>query len=149
MPQSPMRLIRRCIEYQPADAVFKVPPKLRGVYVLYRQEPASGRRKTDRYQVVYVGMATTGSIRSRLKVHRRRKVRLWTHFSVYEVWDNIRDDEIAELEGLFRHIYRLDPVASELNKQRGFKPIRQVRRKQFDNWHSEAPASRTARPNER
>jgi len=134
LPQSPLRLVRQCIEYQSVDAVLRLAPGLRGIYVLYREEPAAGRRKTPRYQVVYVGMARKGGIRGRLKLHRRKKRKLWTHFSVYEVWDNIRDDEVAELEGLFRHLYRLDPVASELNKQRGFRPIRQIRRRSFDQW---------------
>jgi len=60
--------------------------------------------------------------------HRRRKGSLWTHFSVFEVWDNIRDDEVKELEGLFRHIYRHDGRASKLNLQRGFKLLRKVRK---------------------
>lgn len=79
-------------------------------------------------------MARRGGIRGRLKSHRRKKRDLWTHFSVYEVWDNVRDDEVAELEGLFRHFYRLDPVAAELNRQRGFKPMSQVRRRSFEHW---------------
>ena len=59
------------------------------------------------YDVVYVGMATQG-IRGRLESHVKRKGDLWTHFSAFEVWDNIRDEEIVELEGLFRHLYRKD-----------------------------------------
>ncbi|GAF97179.1 unnamed protein product, partial [marine sediment metagenome] len=34
---------------------------------------------------------------------------LWTHFSIFEVWENITENEIKELEGLFRQIYRKDP----------------------------------------
>jgi hypothetical protein len=33
-----------------------------------------------------------------------------------------------------RALYRFDPVASQLNKQRGFKPLRRVRRKAFADW---------------
>jgi hypothetical protein len=50
-------------------------------------------------------MTWSGSNRGmlrRLRSHKRRKAGLWSHFSVYEVWDNIRDDEIRELERLFR-----------------------------------------------
>ncbi len=36
-------------------------------------------------------------IRERLKTHRRKKEGLRSHFSIFEVWDNIRDDEIKEL----------------------------------------------------
>jgi hypothetical protein len=73
-------------------------------------------------------MATRGGIRGRLRSHRRKKKDLWTHCSVFEVWDNIRDDEIAELEGLFRHLYRHDSAASTLNKQRSFKAMKRVER---------------------
>jgi hypothetical protein len=75
-------------------------------------------------------MARTGGIRSRLRRHKRSKTALWTHFSVFEVWPNIRDEEVSELEGLFRHLYRYDAAANKLNKQRGFKPIRTVRHRQ-------------------
>ena len=73
-------------------------------------------------------MAKSGSIRARLRSHGRTKRDLWSHCSVFEVWDNIRDEEVAELEGLFRHLYRHDSAASALNKQRSFKPMRRVER---------------------
>jgi len=78
------------------------------------------------YDVVYVGMAAKGGMRARLKLHRRKKRGHWTHFSLFEVWDNIRDEEIRELEGLFRHIYKFDSQASPLNAARGFKAIRAI-----------------------
>ncbi len=78
-------------------------------------------------------MATTG-IRARLKSHRKSKGNLWTHFSVFEVWDNIRDDEIVELEGLFRHFYRRDARANSLNVQRGFRKAKKVRQNDFGRW---------------
>jgi len=53
----------------------------------------------------------------------------WTHFSIFEVWDNITQDEVAELEGLFRHIYRKDTKANALNEQRGFKKLKTVGKK--------------------
>ena len=31
--------------------------------------------------------------------------------------------QIEELEGLFRHIYRLDTAANKLNKQRAYGPL--------------------------
>lgn len=75
-------------------------------------------------------------IRRRLDSHRRskRKGPLWTHFSVFEVWDNIRDEEIAELEGLFRHIYRRDSNANRLNLQRGYKNARKIRNNDLSKW---------------
>lgn len=126
MAQSPLRLIQHCVEYLPQERLFELLPALRGMYVLYQRR--RGRKGAPvRYEVVYVGMAAQGSIRARLKLHRRRKGGLWSHFSAFVVWDNIRDDEIRELEGLFRHIYKRDERANSLNVARGFKALRNVR----------------------
>src|SRR5207247_9209103 len=92
MPQSVLRLIRKCGEYVPQEHVLKVPGGIRGIYVLYRRI-RNRRSKNDNYNVVYVGMGGLGEhggIRSRLRRHRRTKEGLWTHFSLYQVWDNIR-----------------------------------------------------------
>lgn len=59
---------------------------------------------------------------------------LWSHFSVFEVWDNIRNEEIAELEGLFRHIYKRDAQANRLNVMRGFKALNTLRRNNLEEW---------------
>jgi hypothetical protein len=79
-------------------------------------------------EVVYVGMARgeRSGVKGRLNQHRGTKANEWTHVSVYEVWDNIPAEQVEELEGLFRHIYRLDPQANRLNKQRGYKPLLQL-----------------------
>jgi len=61
---------------------------------------------------------------------------LWTHFSVFEVHDNVRGEEIEELEGLLRHIYRRDSGANRLNEQRAFAKLNRVRSKQLDDWHT-------------
>lgn len=79
-------------------------------------------------------MASKGGIRARLKSHRRRKAGSWTHFSVFEVWDNIRDEEVRELEGLFRHLYRYDSQASPLNTARGYKALRVLRNNKLESW---------------
>lgn len=88
--------------------------------------------------MVYVGMAakTNAGIKRRIKSHLTSKAGLWSHFSVYQVWDNISEQEIAELEGLFRHIYRLDARANKLNKLRSFQKLNQVRKHRgwFDEW---------------
>lgn len=130
MPESQLRLIKRCAEFQSKEQIQSVPPSRRGLYVLYRKRRKAGE---DKYDVVYIGMATTG-IRARLKSHRKSKGDLWTHFSVFEVWDNIRDDEIVELEGLFRHFYRRDARANSLNVQRGFRKAKKVRQNDFGRW---------------
>ena len=70
--------------------------------------------------------SNTGHIRGRLKSHRKKKEGLWSHFSIFEVWDNIRDEEIRELEGLFREIYKEDSSANKLNKQKGFKKLKRI-----------------------
>ena len=124
MEQNPLRLIKRCAEYIPIEDINMIPRNLRGIYVLYYRRP---RKKM--YDVVYVGMAT-GGIRGRLNAHRRKKQGLWSHCSVFEVWGNIRDDEISEMEGLFRHIYKMDSRANRLNKQKGFRKIKKVTLKQ-------------------
>ena len=130
MPQSHLRLIKRWAEFQPKESIASVPSKRRGLYVLYRKHREKGR---DRYDVVYIGLATSG-IRGRLESHRRSKGELWTHFSALEVWDNIRDDEIVELEGLFRHFYRRDTEANRLNVQRTFKKLKKVQQNDFATW---------------
>jgi len=127
MPVSELRLIKRCVEFRPKKDIKNIPAWTRGIYVLFKYRP-----RLDKYDVVYIGMAAgmkTASIRGRLRVHRNKKGSLWTHFSAFEVWDNIREDEIQELEGLFRHIYRKDTKANKLNRQRGFGKLSKVRRK--------------------
>ena len=120
MPETPLRLVRRLAEFQAQDRIKHIPSKCRGLYVLYLQD---GK---ERFDVVYVGMAT-GGIRGRLQKHLQKKAGLWTHFSAYEVWRNIRDEEIIELEGLFRHFYRLDSRANKLNIQKTFKKAKQAK----------------------
>ncbi len=132
MPESELRLIRRWEKYLSIDEVNSVPKGLRGFYVLYKhsKKTDSDNIVTDLYNVVYVGMSSAGSntghIRGRLKNHRKRKKGLWSHFSIFEVWDNIRDDEIRELEGLFRQIYKDDSRANKLNIQKGFKKLKRI-----------------------
>jgi len=49
------------------------------------------------------------------------------HMSGATANEMFRDEELAELEGLFRHIYRRDTKANRLNVQRGFKRLRQLK----------------------
>ena len=91
----------------------------------------NGKQKFD---VVYIGMSRT-DIRGRLEAHARsrRKADLWSHFSVFSVWPNITNEEIEELEGLFRAIHRKDSKANKLAVQKGFLKLRKVRDNDF-NW---------------
>jgi hypothetical protein len=125
MPRPPLHLIKRCAEYLPQEKAETVARGIRGIYVLFRY-----RESRKKYDVAYVGMARGGTsgVRSRLRSHvRGKKSHLWTHFSIFEVWPSIPNEEIVELEGLFRHIYRRDWRANRLNKQKGFGKLAAVR----------------------
>jgi hypothetical protein len=120
MVQSPLRLIKGKIEFVFQDDINRLPRDVRGIYALF-----DGDADTKLYNVVYVGMSTS-SVRGRLKSHRRRKKDLWTHCSIYQVWDNVREEEIRELEGILRHIYRYDDRANSLNEMKSFKLLKKV-----------------------
>jgi len=109
MPASELRLIKRCAEFRPRDDVKLVPRNTRGIYVLL------DKKSKKQFDVIYVGMAggQKAGANGRMRSHSRNttKGKLWTHFSLFEVWDNITQAEVAELKGLFRHIYRKDSRA--------------------------------------
>lgn len=132
MAQSALRLINRFAEFIPVDRIDEMPKALRGIYVLYNYRP-----KIKMYDVVYVGMTAAGKrggIRGRLNKHRKKKIGLWTHCSIFEVWDNISKEEVKELEGLFRHIYRRDSRANKLNKQKGFGKLKSIKDQKIVAW---------------
>jgi hypothetical protein len=130
MPSSIHHTIKNSYEFLPVEDIKKVPNKVRGIYVLYESLPKK------RMNVVYVGMARgeASGMKGRLAKHKRNKPDLWTHFSVFEVWDNISAQEVEELEGFFRHIYRYDTKANKLNSQRSYKLLNAVRRQSKKNW---------------
>lgn len=122
--KSNMRLIKSAIEYRRIDELSLVPRNLRGIYSLYQ-------RQGKFMNMVYVGMSgkdEKGRIRARLYQHKKNKTSDWSHFSYYEVWDNISDLEIRELEGLFRQLYRFDKRANSLNKQQTHRPLIKLRK---------------------
>lgn len=137
MAESVLRLIKRSAEFIPVESLSKVPRRTRGLYVLYEKQAVAGKTCFD---VVYVGLARTG-IRARLTSHAKTKRQAWTHFSAFEVWDNVRDEELVELEGLFRHLYRTDSKANGLNKQKKFQKLQRVRQDNFRKWSSTVPAN--------
>ena len=124
------RFIKRVAERVPKEHTNKIPADTRGIYALLNEDKNS-------FNVVYVGMSDSG-IRSRLGNHRRAKwlKSHWTHFTLFEVHDNITEDEIKELEGLIRHIYRKDTQANKHNTQLCHKPFQnrsiQVPKKSFN-----------------
>ena len=106
MPTSELRLIKNSLEYLTKDEINRIPKKIRGIYALYKRKGKASANE-NHFDFVYVGMARgeKASIKGRIKSHIRNKGNMWTHFSVFEVWDNIREEEVEELEGLFRHLY--------------------------------------------
>ena len=97
---------------------------MHGIYILYKKGANSSMN------VVYVGMARgeRSGIKGRLQQHARSvsKKGLWSHCSAFEVWDNIPEGLVVELEGLFRHLYRQDLEANSLNKQKAYSPLTQL-----------------------
>lgn len=122
---SNLRLIRHCAEFRPLIDFKSIPKGTRGIYALLK------KRTGGKFDVVYIGMSRTG-IKGRLKDHVARKKGLWTHFSVYAVWPNIYDEEIRELEGLFRAIYRKDTKANSIAVQKGFVELKWIRGNSFE-----------------
>ena len=100
-----------------------IPQGVRGIYALHKLRP-----RIKKYDVVYIGMTAKGKgLRARLDRHARSTRKDWTHFSMFVVWENIRGEEIEELEGLFREIYRKDKRANKFNRQGKFKKLQDVR----------------------
>jgi hypothetical protein len=82
-------------------------------------------------------MAASGTgIKRRLRNHARsrRKGGKWTHFSFFVVWENIRNDEIRELEILLQEIYRKARFANSLAKQKASKKIKAIRLQRSKEW---------------
>jgi hypothetical protein len=134
MSISELKLIKRCAEFRPKEEIRLVPHRTRGIYALLHHRPSL----KSKYDVVYIGMAggAKSGVRGRLRAHEKseRKKGLWTHFLVFEVWDNITREEVEELEGLFRHIYRKDDLANKVNRQRSFKKFKRVRTNNLRKW---------------
>jgi len=130
MPVSELKLIKRCAEYVDKKDFKDLKKGLRGFYALYIKN-----RKEKSFDLIYIGMATT-NIKGRIRKHVRseKKSKYWTHFSVFEVWNNITDPEIEELEGLFRHLYKRDSRANKLNKQKGYQKMNKVRDNIIKDW---------------
>jgi hypothetical protein len=125
MKPSELRLICKCAQWLPKEMRTQIPRGIRGIYALHCFSP-----RLDKYDVVYIGMANgKRGIRSRLASHARskRKRNEWSHFSFFEVWPNITENEIEELEGLFREIYRKDAHGNRLARQKRYRKLRDVR----------------------
>jgi hypothetical protein len=123
MPESELRLVKRSAQWLKKVERSLVPKGIRGIYALHKFRP-----RVKKYDVVYIGMTRTGiGLRARLDRHARSTRKEWTHFSMFVVWENIRNEEIEELEGLFREIYRKDKRANKFNRQGKFAKLQNVR----------------------
>src|SRR5882762_9568002 len=133
MPASPTKFIERCAQWIPKSEAHLIPSGTRGVYALLHFH-----RRINKYDVVYIGMAPSGGIRSRLRSHKRSDTKIWTHFSIFEVWNNVGENEVEELEGLFREIYRKDQRANRFNRQKKYKKLQGVRNDDLASWKSKS-----------
>jgi len=126
-PQAPLRIVKRWRKRLPRDNWNEepkvIPSITRGFYVLYREGPKRGKKKT--YDVIYIGVGgvsknASSGLGARIKNHGKNK-KDWTHYSFFEVHDNITREEILELESLLLHIFKYDSRVELANVQRGSK----------------------------
>jgi hypothetical protein len=134
MPIAELSIIKRYDEFRLKDDRKHIPKNTRGIYVLLNKEG-------DAFNVVYMGMAGAekAGIHGRLNSHSRNKLKTgkWSHFSIFEVHDNITRETIQELEGLFRHIYSRDSLSQKINLQKRFKKFKKVHH-DISKWKLEA-----------
>jgi hypothetical protein len=126
MATKTLNTIRCCAEFLPAADVLKVPHRIRGIYTLLQQP----RNNPKVYNVIYIGMSRTG-VRTRLRAHKRTKKGKWTHFSIYSVCSHISNDQITELEGILRAIFRRDSRANKIAIAKGFKKLKVLKDNTF------------------
>src|SRR5260370_42504147 len=96
--QSLLKIVKRWRRYELRGDWSRIPPRSRGFYVLYKKRIKGVEEKFD---VVYIGVAGLGTgvrrgIKGRLKRHDDRK-KGWTHYSFFEVHDNVPREDIREL----------------------------------------------------
>ncbi len=131
MPWSQCIFIKRMAEFIPKEEMNDIPPNTRGIYALLK-------RTKENYNVVYIGLSAgvKAGMASRMRTHNRspKKAGAWTHFTIFEVHDNITNDQIRELEGLLRHIYRKDLKANSLAKQLRYKKFKNISEKDLKKW---------------
>ena len=123
------KFIRKCAEFIPRDESSKIPKKARGIYALLHHH-----KKTDKYDVVYVGITSESSMGRRLARHKISANKTWSHFSIFEVFQKIDEARLKELEGLFLEIYRKDSQAIRFNRRKKFQKLQDVREDSLSNW---------------
>ena len=135
--EAALRLVKSCRLYQErATCIVSryIPHVTRGLYVLYKQ--AQGKRAKNNFEVTYIGVggvqskqAKTG-VGGRIRTHHKRaiekKIKDWTHYSYFEVHDNISREEIRQLESLLLTIFQHDKRISLDNIQHGGSELRKL-----------------------
>ena len=126
MPTSLCDFLKNASEFQERKTFSHVPDRVHGIYVLY--DKSNGATNA-----VYVGMSSgpnTG-VKRRLRMHdkSKRKGEKWTHFSIFQVWDNISLKQVKELEGLLRHVFRFENDFLNLNLQKRYQPLAHINKK--------------------
>lgn len=132
--EAPLRLIKNCHLYQEratCKAKAHIPHVTRGLYVLYKAEPHK-----NTFEVTYIGVGGVQSevaksgVRGRIRTHDKRaeekKIKDWTHYSYFEVHDNISSEEIRQLESLLLTIFRHDKRIDLDNIQHGGREFRKL-----------------------
>lgn len=107
--KSPLALVKRSAELISGHATEHIPANLFGIYVLYVH-----RKSTNKYDVQYIGTANRKNrqdIKSAIQEHKKNDTPLWTHFSTYELWDRILDEDQYHINELFKRIYKEDSKA--------------------------------------
>jgi hypothetical protein len=126
-------LFKNYVEHIAKERLNETVPKLvRGIYILFKEDV-----DTKKMNVVYVGRATEGKkqgVGARLMAHAKDKEKDWSHFSVFEVWQNVSNEIIIELEAMILHVYSRDGTANKLNKQKSSSLFRGIRRTRRDGW---------------
>ena len=125
--QALLKTIKRWKRYLKRGDWAAVPKQTRGFYVLYR------KGRGVRYDVVYIGVAGLGEkvkrgIVGRLKTHHKR-IKDWSHFSFFEVHDNVTREDIRELESLLLSIFRHDPRIKLENIQKSSRTLYKLRQR--------------------
>jgi len=99
-------LVRREIEFQPSSRIMRLPPNMTALYVLYAYDSES-RHMNVRY-VGYASNQNGDDARSMLWQQHKLNGRMWSHFSVYELWDHFQKGDTRAVEALFDQVYRHD-----------------------------------------
>jgi hypothetical protein len=129
MPSAPRFLIKRVSEFAPRSQISEIPDYTRGIYALLKKSGES------RYDVVYIGRATGEQVcfHSRISDHDKKKED-WSHFSLFEVHDNITKEMIGEIEALILHIYSQDSRTNIQNLQRRSSLFKEITASRLANW---------------